>query len=194
MPSTAPTATASLRRSLTRASVTVDTAQSTLPAAGSAIERDAGDRVVHDLLAERARDVLARCSSTGDAAPMFVPGAMQATWPASVMNVPALAAWPPGGATHTIVGNGASRSAHHDALRRVEAAARRVELDDDGVRAVAMRLRDAVLEVAGHDASTTPLVGSTATRGASSAARAGEPASMSTVPRTSGTANRKRPM
>ena len=46
---------------------------------------------------------------TGDAAPMFVPGAISATWPASVMKVPALAAWAPGGETHTIVGNGASR-------------------------------------------------------------------------------------
>ena len=46
---------------------------------------------------------------TGDAAPMFVPGAIRATWPASVRNVPALAAWAPGGETHTITGNGASR-------------------------------------------------------------------------------------
>jgi hypothetical protein len=41
---------------------------------------------------------------TGDAAPMFVPGAMTATCEASVMKVPALAARPPAGATQTIVG------------------------------------------------------------------------------------------
>ena len=37
--------------------------------------RDVGDRVVHDLDAEGAGDVLA-VLLTGDAAPMFVPGAM----------------------------------------------------------------------------------------------------------------------
>ena len=59
---------------------------------------------------------------------MFVPGAMYARLAASVMNVPALAARPPLGATQTIVGSGASRRARHDPLRRVEAAARGVEL------------------------------------------------------------------
>ena len=42
---------------------------------------------------------------------MFVPGAMYARCDASVMNVPALAARPPLGATHTMVGSGASSSA-----------------------------------------------------------------------------------
>ena len=48
---------------------------------------------------------------TGDAAPMFVPGAMYARFAASVMNVPALAARPPAGATHTMTGTSASRNA-----------------------------------------------------------------------------------
>ena len=47
---------------------------------------------------------------TGVAAPMFVPGAISATCPASVMNVPALAARAPDGVTQTIVGSGASSS------------------------------------------------------------------------------------
>ena len=58
---------------------------------------------------------------TGDAAPMFVPGAMYARCEASVMNVPALAARPPLGATHTIVGSGASRS--DETMRWVESSA-----------------------------------------------------------------------
>ncbi len=41
---------------------------------------------------------------------MLVPGAITATLAARVMNVPALAAKPPAGATHTIVGTFASRS------------------------------------------------------------------------------------
>ena len=44
----------------------------------------------------------------GDAAPMFVPGAITATCAARVMNVPALAARAPDGATQTMVGSGAS--------------------------------------------------------------------------------------
>ena len=40
----------------------------------------------------------------GDAAPMLVPGAMRAMFAASVMNVPALAAKPPAGATQTMTG------------------------------------------------------------------------------------------
>ncbi len=48
---------------------------------------------------------------TGVAAPMLVAGAIAATWPASVMKVPALAARLPAGATHTITGIGASSSA-----------------------------------------------------------------------------------
>ena len=42
---------------------------------------------------------------------MFVPGAMYARVAASVMNVPALAARPPEGATHTMTGRSASSSA-----------------------------------------------------------------------------------
>ena len=49
--------------------------------------------------------------STGEAAPMFVPGAMRASAPDSVMKVPALAARPPDGATHTAVGTVAFRRA-----------------------------------------------------------------------------------
>ena len=48
--------------------------------------------------------------STGDAAPMLVPGAITAMLLASVMNVPALAAKPPAGATHTMTGIVASSS------------------------------------------------------------------------------------
>ncbi len=47
----------------------------------------------------------------GLAAPMLVPGAIQARCAARVMNVPALAARPPAGATHTMTGSGASRKA-----------------------------------------------------------------------------------
>ena len=47
----------------------------------------------------------------GDAAPMFVPDAISAICPARVMNVPALAARAPAGATQTIVGTLASSSA-----------------------------------------------------------------------------------
>ncbi len=54
---------------------------------------------------------------TGDAAPMLVPGAMYDRAAASVMNVPALAARPPEGAIHTIVGRSASSSA--DVIRWV---------------------------------------------------------------------------
>ncbi len=46
----------------------------------------------------------------GEAAPMLVPDAITATCPASVMNVPALAARAPDGATQTITGSGASRT------------------------------------------------------------------------------------
>ena len=40
----------------------------------------------------------------GEAAPMVVPGAIRAMFPARVMNVPALAAKPPAGATQTMTG------------------------------------------------------------------------------------------
>ena len=45
----------------------------------------------------------------GLAAPMLVPGAIQARCAARVMKVPALAARPPAGATHTMTGTSASR-------------------------------------------------------------------------------------
>src|SRR5664280_1794882 len=47
--------------------------------------------------------------SMGRAAPMFVPGDMNDRFAARVMNVPALAARPPAGVTHTITGTGDSR-------------------------------------------------------------------------------------
>jgi hypothetical protein len=47
--------------------------------------------------------------SIGDAAPMRVPGAISAMFAAIVMNVPALAAKPPAGATQTMTGTFASR-------------------------------------------------------------------------------------
>jgi NAD(P)-dependent dehydrogenase (short-subunit alcohol dehydrogenase family) len=59
--------------------------------------------------------------ATGVAAPMFVPGAITATLLAIVMKVPALAALAPGGATHTIVGSGASSSV--PTIWRVESSA-----------------------------------------------------------------------
>ena len=46
---------------------------------------------------------------TGDAAPRFVPGAMAATWLAYRMNVPALAARAPDGATYATTGTGDAR-------------------------------------------------------------------------------------
>ena len=65
---------------------------------------------VLDLLTHRALDVLATFL-TGCAAPIVVPGAIAATFAASVMKVPAEAALAPDGATYTITGNGAARIA-----------------------------------------------------------------------------------
>ena len=48
---------------------------------------------------------------TGEAAPMLVPGAMAATWPAMVMKVPAEAAQAPRGDTNTTTGTRALRIA-----------------------------------------------------------------------------------
>ena len=59
---------------------------------------DVGDGVVLDFLAERAADVAA-IGVDGEAAPMDVLGAITAMFAAIVMNVPALAARPPAGAT-----------------------------------------------------------------------------------------------
>ena len=77
---------------------------------------------------------------TGVAAPMLVPGAIAATCAASVMNVPALAARLPAGATHTITGSGASSTALTISRVASSEPPGRVELDDDRRRAVALRL------------------------------------------------------
>jgi len=61
---------------------------------------DVGGRVVHHLVGHGVW--------TGLAEPMFVPGAMAATWAARVMNAPALAARLPLGATNTITGTRAA--------------------------------------------------------------------------------------
>ncbi len=113
--STAPTATASLAVDETALS-TVETAHSTSRWRASAI-----DRMLAIASFLTLSPIVPVSSSppapTGDAAPMFVPGAMYARCDASVMNVPALAARPPLGATHTMVGSGASSSA--DTIRWV---------------------------------------------------------------------------
>ena len=100
----------------------------------------------------RPRDVLALARDRRRRADVRARAPSRATWLASVMNVPALAARPPAGATHTIIGQRGARAA-----RRRSSASRRgcrpgcSSRDDDGGRAVAVRLRDPVLEVAGHD-------------------------------------------
>ena len=63
---------------------------------------------------------------------MFVPGAMYARLAASVMNVPALAARPPLGATQTIAGTGRLQQRGHDPLGRIQGATGGVELHDQG--------------------------------------------------------------
>ena len=68
---------------------------------------------------------------------MFVAGAMYARWAASVMNVPALAARAPEGATHTMTGSGASRNACLISFIAVDAATGGVEPDDHRGGAVA---------------------------------------------------------
>ena len=75
IPSTAPISTASLAAEDT-ASSTVDTAHSTFRPRASAMARDLGDRVIEDLVAEGPGDVAAAGRATGEAAPMFVPGAI----------------------------------------------------------------------------------------------------------------------
>ena len=74
-----------------------------------------------------------------------------ATCDAIVMNVPALAARLPPGPTHTITGSGEFEQCLDDLARRVERATGRVELDDDGRRALALRLGDPVANVGLHD-------------------------------------------
>ena len=109
MPSTAPSATASVAGD-ELASSTVETAQSTLPVAGLGDRRDLGDRVVLDLLAERPGDVLALAADRRGGADARPRAPSRRYSPASVMNVPALAAKPPAGATQTMIGTLASRS------------------------------------------------------------------------------------
>ena len=82
---------------------------------------------------------------------MFVAGAMAATCAASVTNVPALAARLPDGPTHTSTGTSARELCLDDVARGVERAARRVQLDDHGLRALGGRASDAFGQVAGHD-------------------------------------------
>ena len=103
------------------------------------------------ILALRSAGMSAPLLSMGVAAPMFDPGAMTATCAAMVMNVPALAARLPPGPTHTITGSGAVEQRSDDLARSVQRAARRVELDHDRGRALAVCLGDAVADVALHD-------------------------------------------
>ena len=82
---------------------------------------DVGGRILHRLALVRvgARRFLSSPSSgvaggvkpmdTGDAAPTLVPGAIAATWLAYRMNVPALAARAPEGATYVTTGTGDAR-------------------------------------------------------------------------------------
>ena len=61
-------------------------------------------------LSRRSPWMSAPLESTGWAAPMFVAGAMAATFPAIVMNVPADAARAPAGATNVTIGTFAARN------------------------------------------------------------------------------------
>ena len=109
MPSTACIATASDAGELTALS-TVLTAQSTFRPRTSAIERILA-MASFLTFSPSVPGMSSPWPPTGDAAPISVPGAMSATLAARVMKVPALAARPPAGETHTIVGIVASRSA-----------------------------------------------------------------------------------
>ena len=106
--STAPISRASVAGD-DRASRTVSSAQSAFRPRVSAIERMLATASLRTFW-PRSPSMSSPWPPTGVAAPMFVPGAITATWPASVMNVPALAARAPDGVTHTIVGSGASSS------------------------------------------------------------------------------------
>ena len=106
MPSTAPTSTASLAADETAFS-TVEIAQATFRPRSSAIARIFAI-VSLKTLSRSVSGMSVPSERIGEAAPMFVPGAMTATWLASVMNVPALAARPPAGATQTMTGTSAS--------------------------------------------------------------------------------------
>ena len=132
------------------ASATVLTAQSTGRPRASAMAVMDAIGVVHDLVAERRP----RCPRPGRRRAWrrrcWCPAPWPRRAPASVMNVPALAARPPAGATHTMTGR-ALEERLDDVAGRLERAARGVELDDDGGRAVGGGRRDAVAQVARHD-------------------------------------------
>ena len=160
IPSTTPSATASLagddRASLDRRDGPVDVAVARLGDRG-----DLGDRVVLDLLAERARRCPRPRRRPARRRRCDVPGAISAMFAASVMNVPALAANPPAGATQTMTGTFASSSVADDVVRRGQRAAGRVELDDDGRGAVALGPGDAVVRGTGPcPGRRCPVVGS----------------------------------
>ena len=127
-----------------RASLTVPTAQSTgRPRSSAMAVMDAMASFM--TLSPSVPSMSSPWPPTGVAAPMFVPGAIAATWPASVMNVPALAARPPAGATHTMTGRGASSSAWTMSRVASSEPPGRVQLDDHGRRAVRGGRGDAVL-------------------------------------------------
>ena len=107
LPSTAPRATAS-SASEERASRTVATAHSTLRPRSRAIAVIFATASL-STFSPIVPAISSPCPPTGEAAPMFVPGAIRAMCPASVMKVPAEAARPPEGETQTITGRGASR-------------------------------------------------------------------------------------
>ncbi len=107
MPSTAPSATASSAGD-ERASRTVETAHSTFRSRALAIEVILA-MASFMTLSPSVPGMSVPSPLMGDAAPMLVPGAMRAMFPESVMNVPALAAKPPAGATQTMTGMRASR-------------------------------------------------------------------------------------
>ena len=123
---------------------------------------------------------------TGDAAPMLVPGAMSAMFAASVMNVPALAAKSAGRRDPDDRSGPWRRAASPTmSLRRRQAAARRVQLDHDGRRAVALRhgrcrrrgSRPCAVDDRRWSAGRSTAPGSAARSGARRHARAAEPAS-----------------
>ncbi len=149
MPSTAPTATASMADDETALS-TVETAQSTSRPRASAIDRMLAIASLRDLVADRARRgprhrprpaTPRRCSCRA-------PCTRGST--ASVMNVPALAARAAAGRDPHDRRQRRLEQCGHDPLRRVEAAARRVERDDQAGEPSSTARLTRFLDVAGH--------------------------------------------
>ena len=142
--------------------------------------------VVLDLQAQRSRDVLRRRSRRGSPRRCWCPAPCRRRFAASVMNVPALAARPPAGATHTITGTVDSRNAPVICCVASRLPPGRVELDEDGRGSVPLRAGDPVGEVLGHDA--VDLAG----RGQDDDGGSGRPGGVTRAPGAQASASRSR--